>query len=181
MAEKEFLNKLNEYLISTYPEDNNIKQWFQEYDAKFGKASTKPVLKRTRSVVKKELKSKLLESYSEDRRLEGEVPINTETEEKCLESLKLLQQHIESNKRDIIYKSALQGKIIAHLKTYKKGNTGVFLVQHGIKYSVSYCNSLVRLYKLVSKHNNLIKCSIDLGLIMKNMKVVEEVCEELNW
>ena len=112
MAEREFVNKFYGYLISKYPEDNNIKLWFQEYDEKFGKVKVKPALKRTRSVVKQELKTKLLQSYSKDRSLQGEVPVDleTDTEEKCLLSLKLLQKHIESDKRDIIYKKVQVGK-----------------------------------------------------------------------
>lgn len=178
MAEREFMQKFYEYLVSTYPDDNNIKQWFQEYSNKF---CPKPVFKRTRSVVKKELKTKLLDSYSEDRRIISDVDINTETVEKCIESIKTLEQSIQSHKRDIIYKSALEGQIIYHLKQFKKGQTGVFLAQQGIKFSISYCNSLVRLYKLVIIYPNLQKCSIDLGVIMKNMKVVEEICKEFNW
>ena len=54
MAEKEFLQELLEYLFKTYPQDSNIKQWFQKYSEKFG--HNKPVLKRTRSVVKQEVK-----------------------------------------------------------------------------------------------------------------------------
>lgn len=179
MAEKEFILKLKEYLFSTYPEDNNIKQWFQKYSEEFG--HKKPVLKRTRSVVKRDVKDKLLESYSEERTISGEIKIETETEESCVNSIKLLELSIKSNKRDIIYKSALQGQVIDNLKKLRKGNTGVFLAQHGIKFSVSYCNSLVRLYKLVEAHSNLIKCSVDLRLIIQNMKVVKEICEELHW
>lgn len=181
MAEKEFLQKLQEYLFKTYPGDNNIKQWFQEYSEKFGQNKRKPVLKRTRSVVKQDVKNKLLQSYSEEKRISDEIKINLETEDKCVESIKLLELCIRSNKRDIIYKSALEGQVIDHLKKYKKGNTGVFLAQQGIKFSVSYSNSLVRLYKLAEAHPNLLKCSVDLGLIMKNMKVVKEICEELHW
>lgn len=179
MAE-EFLNKLYEYLINKYPQDNNIRQWFLEYSDKFSRKQ-KPVLKRTRSVVKKEVKEKLISSYSEERRIEGEIPTNLETVEKCLETLKLLEQSIRSNKRDIIYKSALEGQVINHLKKIRRGNVGVFLAQKGVQFSVSHCYALIRLYKLVELYPNLQKCAVELGLILKNMKTVEEICKELNW
>lgn len=56
------MQKLQEYLFNTYPEDNSIKQQFQEYPEQFGHNKHKPGLKRTRSAVKQEVKSKLLES-----------------------------------------------------------------------------------------------------------------------
>ena len=109
MAEKEeFLLKLKDYLITNYPEDDNIKLWFPEYSEKFGNNKLKPVHKRTRSFVKQEVRNKLLQSYSEERRIEGDVGIHTDTEDKCAESIKKLEVSIKSHKRDIIYKSALQ-------------------------------------------------------------------------
>lgn len=118
MAEKEFLQELREYLFNTYPQDISIKQWFQKYSEKIG--HNKTVLKRTRSVAKQEVKNKLFESYSEDRRISGEVKIDLETIDSCVQSIQLLELAIKSNKRDIIHKSALQGQVISHLKTIKK-------------------------------------------------------------
>ena len=133
------------------------------------------------SFVKQEVRNKLLQPYSEEGRIEGDVEMHTDTEDKCVESIKKLEVSIKSNKRDIIYKSALQGQVINVLKQNRKGDTGVFLAQNGIKFSVSYCNLLVRLYKLVEAHPVLQKCSVDIGVIMKNMKVVKEICEEEKW
>ena len=116
MAEKEFLQELQEYVFYTYPQDIHIKRWFQKYSEKFG--HNKQVLKR--SGVKQEVKNKLLESYSEDRRISGEVKIELETIDSCVKSIQHLELTIKSNKRDIIYNSALQGQVFSHLKTIKK-------------------------------------------------------------
>ena len=61
---------------------------------------------------------------------------------------------VKRNKRNI-YFSALQCQAVDILKSKKRGNIGVFLCQKGVPYSVSYCNSLVRLYKLVEQHKTI--------------------------
>lgn len=80
-----------------------------------------------------------------------------------------------------MYFCAIQRQAIHSLKQMRWEETDIFLVQNGIPYYVSYSNSLVPLYKLVEKHLNLQKCTVELQVIMKNMKTVDEVCTELNW
>lgn len=182
MAEKRdnCVKELVNYLNQTYPGDNVIKQWQEDYTIKF--LQKKPVLKRTRSVVRYEIKEQLVQSYDENLNV-GNSPdeLSIDTVENCIEKIKRLDKYIKGNKRNIIWFSVLQGQAINNLKLMKRGDIGVFLVQQGVPYSVSYCNSLIRLYKLVEKHNKLRFCAINLRLILQNMKTVEEICKELNW
>ena len=167
------------YLDTTYPSDVFVQNWKENYSNQF--LQKKPVLKRTRSVVYKELKERLLQSYSEDYKPNDTQLSSLDSVENCINNVKQLEHWIVGNKRNIIYFSALQGQNINTLKGYKRGDVGVFLVKNGIHFSVSHCNALVRLFKLVEEYPKLQNCSIELGTIIKNMKTVKEICKELNW
>lgn len=185
------LLQLQEYLFQTYPEDQNIKHFFSTYEAKVKQQqqqqqqqsfqSKRPVLKRTRSVVKQEIKEKMIDSYSEERYMTGEIDLDLDTEKKCIDTLLELEKSIRSSKRDIIYKTAMQGQVIKKLKEQRKGNVGVFLTQNGIKFSTSHCYALIRLYKLCQKHPNLLKCALHVKFVIGNMKTIEDICEEMRW
>jgi len=169
------------YLSETYPADDFINKWKENYDNTF--LQKKPVLKRTRSVIRCEIKEKLQQSYCEGQQhvsLEDSLE-ELETVQNCVDGIKKLDVWIKGNKKNIVYFSALQGQAINTLKRFKTGDIGVFLVQQGISYSVSHCNALIRLYKLVDKHPKLQNCAVDLRLIIQNMKTVEEICVELQW
>ena len=67
MTERDnFVNELLQYLGQNYSSDAFIVNWQKEYGKRFLQKEhvKKPVLKRTRSVVKEELKARLLQSYS---------------------------------------------------------------------------------------------------------------------
>lgn len=181
MAERDnFVKELIQYLNQKYTSDEFIVEWQKEYERRF--LQKKPVLKRTRSVIKTELKERLQQSYSEEyENIEDDPKLSLDTVEKCVESIKTLEKWIKVNKRNILYHSALQGQALDEIKRLRRGDTGVFLVQQGISFSVSYCNALIRLSKLVKDHPKLQNCSIEVGIVLKNMKVMRDICKELRW
>ena len=181
MAEKRdnCVKELCNYLDKVLPKDEFIEKWKQNYDSEFFKK--RPILKRTRSVVKNELKERLLQSYSDKYEgIVGELP-GIESVDNCVKSIKLLENWIIGNKRNILYFSVLQGQAINVLKQYKRENIGVYLFQHGIHFSVSHCNALVRLFKLNQEFPKLQNCSIEVGTVIKHMKTIKEICKELGW
>ena len=187
MTERDnFVNELLQYLGQNYSSDAFIVNWQKEYGKRFLQKEhvKKPVLKRTCSVVKEGLKARLLQSYSEEYRdtcTKDDPQLSVESVDKCVESIKTLEHWIKGNKRNIIYYSALQGEAIHNLKKLRRGDTGVFLVQQGVPFSVSHCNALIRLYRLIKEYPQLQNCSIEVGIVLKNMKVIREICKELAW
>ena len=115
------------------------------------------------------------------RETKDDPQLSVESVDKCVESIKTLEHWIKGNKRSILYYSALQGEAIDNLKKLRRGDTGVFLVQQGVPCSVSHCNALIRLYRLIKDYPQLQNCSIEVGIVLKNMKVIREICKELAW
>ena len=127
---------------------------------------------------KQMIKEKLRNSYSEDKRITGEYVPNTTTTETCLDSFKCLKLLIESDKRNILLNSAHQGFVLDKLKTEKVPFLKL-LEERKIKISLSHSNFLIRLYKLVEAHSNLLKCNIEIRFISQNYKLLKEVLKEI--
>ena len=77
----------------------------------------------------------------------------------------------------------MQGEAISHLKQkVKKGQRiSTLLAENNIKISASHCRSLVSLFKLCTDHQTLLKCNLSILLLLGNIKLVREICTELNW
>ena len=114
MTERDnFVHELLQYLGQNYSSDTFIVNWQKEYERRFLQKEPvkKPVLKRTRSVIKEELKARLLQSYSEEYRDTKDDPeLSLESVDKCVESIKTLEHWIKGNKRNILYFSSLSNK-----------------------------------------------------------------------
>ena len=122
-------------------------------------------------------------SYSDARRVTDVLKPDYSSAEGCLKTIKDCEVLNQSDKRNNILHSSYQGRAIKALKAAKDNNIVLteYFLQNGIRFSSSYCRSLVLLSDLVETHPTLLKCSIDLGTILHNMKQIRVICAELGW
>ena len=66
-------------------------------------------------------------------------------------------------------------------KVKKEQCISTLLAKNNIKISTSHCRSLVSLFKLCTDHQTLLKCNLSIHLLLGNIKLVKEICSELNW
>ncbi|MEW8543332.1 MAG: hypothetical protein AB2693_07325 [Candidatus Thiodiazotropha sp.] len=129
------------------------------------------------------IREKIQQSFSEERRITGNVEIiKTSTIGDCISTLKDLDKLINSDKRNIILLSGQKGRVLKDLKTFtKRENFLLELEQCGLKYSLSHCNFLIRLFVFAEAHPNILKCSISIEFICKHFKAVKQVFQDLGW
>ncbi len=179
------LCNLSSYLHTNYQQDKTcetfVETFYSKYYPKLVK-ETKPTLHRTRSTTKRELKDEIVNSFGK-----GEIPSDydndTSTNEKCLEKIKVFENNIAHRKREIVFYIHKIGLILKQLKSSapKDCGIGMYLNMNGIKYSDSYCRNLILVYELIEKHQNLLKCSLNVRTFIQKRKIIEEICCELSW
>ena len=187
------LHNLTQYLRTTYPEDETIKQWndtFLHYDDILKKATTSTTkqqktqkAQQNQRTKKDRIKQRLQAAFSMDRHYEGEVTIDLSNEQTILENLKDLNKLDNSNNRKTIFISSQQGQLLQVIKTNipKSQQIHEYLQRHNIIYSPQKCRSLVILYNLVSEFNALLQCDVPVSFLTQNCKIIKEICKELNW
>ena len=111
------------------------------------------------------------------------VNVDISTLEKCLETIKCLDNNMTNKKREVVFCIFQIGYIIKHIKSSAPKGCGIgfYLNSHGIKYSDSYCRNLILIHDLIEKHKNLLKCCLNVRTFVQRRKMIEEICNELNW
>lgn len=180
------LNTLINWLLSRYPDDNEMKHHIEQLLSKYQHLPANVFMKELHRTTSKttrndEVKKILRESFSQDRRITGECEIDISSEDACLTTFKRLDALIKSDKRNILLNSSLQGRVLKHLKTSlkKSGSFIKALQDKQISISLSHCNFLIAFHDLVNKYPNIIQCSLELRFFIKNLKIVKEVAAEV--
>ena len=133
------------------------------------------------------IKKTIEDSFSEDRRITGEFTYtqSTATMNDCFDALKILDNLIDSDKRNIVLNSIHKGEVLRDLKgkTKQSGLLNV-LRERGfssVNYSLPYCNFLIRLHNFAEKHDNILKCALGLKFIHINFAILKQAFQELGW
>lgn len=82
-----------------------------------------------------------------------DITVNMESEEKCLEMLKKLEDAINCHRRKITYLSCLQGQVMKRLRDFT-GKKMTMLLKI-TPYSQSYAYFLIRLFDFSEKYNKI--------------------------
>ena len=132
---------------------------------------------------KKKLKTILEKSLSEERTLLVDVVSNYDTTQNCIETIGNCERLINSGSLSVLRHSVMLGDAISHLKlTVKKGQRiSTLMAENNIKISASHCRSLFSFFKQCTDHQTLLKCNLSVRLLLGNIKLVQEICTELNW
>ena len=109
--------------------------------------------------------------------------LDISSETTCLKGLKCLGEKVNKTKNEMIYCVYFIGQIIKHLKTSAPQGCelGAYLHMQGIKYSDSYCRALVSLHDLINRRKNLLRCCLSIRTLIRQQKLLEEICVELGW
>ncbi|CAC5394735.1 unnamed protein product [Mytilus coruscus] len=175
------------YLLQTHPNDNQIPQYLKQInDIVTNKQLNADEKERKKEDQKIKLKREIMKSYCEidENRENAEVALKQENEKECLKTLKALQNKIDIDKRRVLKFGSQQGRLINKL-TQNLRLKGVeictYLASNGIVFSLSHCYALMDLWRMTSKYPKLLKCSMNLRDITRNIKLVDEICIELGW
>ena len=95
----------------------------------------------------------------------------------CIQSVNLLSRTIGNANKDILYYSALQGRILLHLNDSSTPEGFRQILQNYINISKPHVNFLIRFYKLVAKYPRIIKCELPQNFSLTNINTVELVCD----
>ena len=106
-----------------------------------------------------DLKKNLQDSIEIEGWGEG-ITVNMESEEKCLEMLKKLEDAINCHRRKITYLSCLQGQVMERLLT---------------PHSQSYAYFLIRLFDFSEKYNKIKHSTLTIRFFILNKKFVKFV------
>ena len=130
--------------------------------------------------MEEEVKKKLQQSYSADRRITADYTANLSSQETCVQSYKELQKLIESDKRNVLLNSAKHGEILKHLKANSNNGVSFFkcIEDKEISISLSHCNFLILFYDFSLKHSVILQCSVELRFVKANMKTIKSVLEK---
>ena len=139
------IKKLENWLKQIYPEDTEISVRFEAIAQKYHhlpiNVFRKELQKATSQTSKtEEMKKKLMQAFSSDRRIVGECEADISSEGACVATYKKLEQLIRSDKRNILFNSADQGYVLKHLKPImkRKGSFIKCLQDIEIKMSLSH-------------------------------------------
>ncbi|XP_053379498.1 uncharacterized protein LOC128548504 [Mercenaria mercenaria] len=179
------LTELTTHLKDNYKEDFACQEWATTFSSKYYKKlvdTCKPTKRQTRSTLKEKLKEEITKSFGQEEVLEN-FNVDISSEDKCIESIRNLDKQIYRNKRNIVYCTHQIGFIIKNLRSVcpKDCDLGLYFHLRGVHYTDSYCRNLALVYELIEKHKNLLKCALNTGTLIKNRKLIEEICTELNW
>ena len=105
-----------------------------------------------------------------------DIAIKTDTEQECIETLRLLNKAIIDAKKRIIYFSALQGQVLYDLKEVSKCTMNDLMKK--TDYSQSYLYLLINLYKLIVNNNKLRHSDLPLSFFQHNMQTIKQICDE---
>ena len=139
-----------------------------------------PKRKNSKVSSEEEIKKKLQQAYSADRRITGDYELKMTSKEECVQSYKDLQKLIDSDKRNVLYNSAKQGQVLKHLKAnLDKGSSFLKCMdEKEISISLNHCNFLISLYELSVKHPMILGCSVELRFVKANMKIIRNLLEK---
>lgn len=129
------------------------------------------------------IKTRIQESFSEDRKITGECACKVSSITECVETLKQLDKLVHSDKRTILLNTVYRGEVLKALKklSSKTGSLINILADHGIKYSLTHCNFFIRFCDFAKQHKNIVKCSLSIEYIRKHFKQVKQIFIELGW
>ncbi|XP_053376375.1 uncharacterized protein LOC128547478 [Mercenaria mercenaria] len=131
-----------------------------------------------------EIKTKIEKSFSEDRRITGEItPGELPTVDKCVETLTNIDKLISSDKRNIIFNSCNKGYALKKLKVLaKERRKGLMetLKNYDFNYPLSHCNFLIRFYVFTMEHN-ILKCALSVEYIRRNFTIIQQVFNDKGW
>ena len=179
------ISKLNEHIKDNHT-DEICAKWIKTFELKYleplYKTSTR-IPKQKAKNKKDELKQKMIDTFEIGSPMDLPNPPDLSTVDKCVEAIKNFETHKLKHMKLAMKYLYWIGYLVKALKTAapKDCNVGFFLHQNGIKYSDSYCRQLVLVHALIDQHQNLLKCSLAIGEVIRHRKLIEEICEELGW
>ena len=174
------------YLLQKHPDDDRIPEYLKELnDIVTNKQVDTSAKEAKREEKKIKLKSRILDSLCEDDGTDYDTSqLSDGNEQECIESLIVLQKVAEKGKRQMLKIGAQQGYLISKLaqnRRLQRAEICIFLAKHQVVFSLSHCYSLMDLWRMTQKFPKLLKCSICQRDITRNLKLVNEICSELNW
>lgn len=187
------LDNLSTHIQQHYSQDEVFQRWIKHY-AETGRVelnrianpSTKnhaTASQKTTIDKKEKIRLELENSYTEERFLTDEVTPNFTNAKECIETIKNCDRLIKSGNLSNLRHSAMQGEALFHLKkkVIKGKKISTFLTENHVPFSESHCRSLISLFKLINEHQTLLKCSLSVRYILRNITLIREICTELKW
>lgn len=156
----------------------NIQEVQSKYQHLPQDVFTKELRKATSKTSKHdEVKKILKDTFSTYTRATEECEVNTSSEVACVETYKILEILIKSDKRNILSNSAKQGHVLKHLKASmkKKGSFVKCLQDKEITVSLSHCNFLIAFHELTKTYPDIVQCSLELRFFIKYLKIIMDV------
>lgn len=131
-------------------------------------------IKKSREEVKKILNASI--KNTDAPKDYTDIPMKTDTEQDCIETLHLLKKAIIDAKKRIIYFSALQGQVLYDLKEVSKCTMNDLMKK--TDYSPSHIHLLINIHKLIVNNNKIRHSDLPLSFFRDNMQTIKQICEE---
>ena len=137
-------------------------------------AEKKKRVKKSREEVKKILDASI--KNTDAFKDYTDVDIKTDTEQECIETLRLLNKAIIDAKKRIIFFSALQGQVLYQLKEVSKCSMNDLMKK--TEYSQTHIYLLINMHKLIVNNEKLRHSDLPLSFFHYNMQTIKQICEE---
>jgi len=157
-----FIEEEERLMLEMYPELSSVKEQQQTKEERIGV-----------------IKLSLSKSYDPRKREDFcgvEHNLKRDTPEQVIESINYLGKAIGNCQRDILFYSALQGKLLSRLKEVC-GKHFSHILKNSIDLSRAYALFLMKFSVLTEKYPKLLQCELPINFFYKNFKFVENICE----
>jgi len=177
------IDQLYNNMVSSFPE-LDVNYELPELNANFGEDFDEEMEEEEVRPKKKpkdfaEIERKLRESldFDADRFIDyAPIVLNTDDENSCIQTLRLLDKAESDAKRRIIYFSALKGEVLKKLREVSGKKMKTLLQMTSYKQSHAYF--LMNLHDLIFEYNKLMHSKASLNFFKSNMRQIKIICQE---
>ena len=99
----------------------------------------------------------------------------------CIKSIKMIDKVIQTQQKKILLYYGQCGEVLQRMKELEGRKFCKLLEKNGVTYTHDYITFIMRLSKLLTKHNQLLNCSLSIYFIKKYFKLIEEICIKNQW
>ena len=129
----------------------------------------------------KKNKKKIINSFVNRDIVETTTSLPSDNLRDCIKSIQIIDEVIKTQKKTLLLYYGQCGEILQKLKELDRKRFRILLEANGVKYSLDYINFIIDLSKMLSKHHELLKCSLSIYYIKKNMKLIKEIYDKNKW
>ena len=175
-----YLHGFTQRIVERFPDSTNFieeekRQMLERYPELSGVKEPQQTKEQNINVIKLSLGT----SYDPKKREDYfgvEHNLRRDTPEQVIESINYLSRAIGNCHKDILFYSALQGKLLSLLKEVCGQNFSNIL-KNCIELSRSHSLFLMKFKALTEKYPKLLQCDLPINFFYKNFKFVEHICE----